>query len=344
MDFNPNGVGIDNGNYFGMPFTEQDAKLVLISVPWDVTSSYGSGSSFAPDAIIEASLQLDFYDIMAPDAWKKGIATAGIDYSIQDRSVRYRADAKKVIKLLESGGSLLIDDYISQYCLNRVNKSSMEINEEIYKQVKDLLEKGKLIGLVGGDHSTPYGAIKAIAEHKQQIGILQFDAHCDLRRAYEGFTHSHASIMYNILNDVKQVEKIVQVGIRDYCDDELDFANASGKVKMFDDFHLNENKYKGMTWDEQCNIITDNLPNNVYISFDIDGLSPDNCPTTGTPVPGGLTFNEATYLIKKVVDSGRTIVGFDLCEVIPNKKSQWDANVGARVLYKLCGQTIRSNE
>ena len=86
------------------------------------------------------------------------------------------------------------------------------------------------------------------------------------------------------------------------------------------------------------------LPERVYVSFDIDGLSPENCPHTGTPVAGGLSYNEAIYLLHAVTASGRTIIGFDLCEVVPEHAKQWDANVGARVLYKLCGQTLKSNK
>ncbi|MBQ8335468.1 MAG: arginase family protein, partial [Tidjanibacter sp.] len=86
------------------------------------------------------------------------------------------------------------------------------------------------------------------------------------------------------------------------------------------------------------------LPQKVYISFDIDGLAAENCPSTGTPVPGGLSFNQAVYLLDKVVRSGRKIVGFDLVEVAPaNKDDEWDANVGARMLYKLCGLILKSN-
>ena len=104
LQFDPDGVGVDNGNYFGFPFEEEDARLVLLSVPWDVTASYGGGAAFGPDAIIEASTQLDFYDPFAPGAWRRGIATAAIDYSVQDRSSRLRPDARKVIERLEEGG------------------------------------------------------------------------------------------------------------------------------------------------------------------------------------------------------------------------------------------------
>ena len=91
--------------------------------------------------------------------------------------------------------------------------------------------------------------------------------------------------------------------------------------------------------------IIESLPNWVYVSFDIDGLDPLLCPSTGTPVPGGLSFNEAAILLKRVVDSGVTIVGFDLNEVAPGPDGdEWDANVGARMLYKLCSWMLKSWE
>jgi agmatinase len=102
--------------------------------------------------------------------------------------------------------------------------------------------------------------------------------------------------------------------------------------------------FEGTTWAQQCQEIIAHLPEKVYISFDIDGLAADNCPATGTPVPGGLSFNQALYLLEKVVASGRKIVGFDLVEVAPaDKQDEWDANVGARMLYKLCGLILKSN-
>ena len=104
---------------------------------------------------------------------------------------------------------------------------------------------------------------------------------------------------------------------------------------MFDDWQLKDNTYSGMNWATQCEKIIATLPEAVYISFDIDGLTPEFCPHTGTPVPGGLDFNQAIYLIQTLVKAGKTIIGFDLCEVAPGESGEWDGNVGARLLYKL---------
>ena len=101
--FNPNGVGVDNGAYYGLPFTPEEAALVLVSAPWDVTVSYGAGTALAPDALIEASTQLDLYDASAPGAWLGGIATADIDYSLQEESRKLRADAERVLHGSETG-------------------------------------------------------------------------------------------------------------------------------------------------------------------------------------------------------------------------------------------------
>lgn len=110
------------------------------------------------------------------------------------------------------------------------------------------------------------------------------------------------------------------------------------RVTMFDGPGLSASKFAGESWHSLCERIVARLPQQVYVSFDIDGLAPQYCPHTGTPVPGGLTFDEAVYLLSRVAASGRRIVGFDLCEVAPapSGEDEWDANVGARMLYKLC--------
>jgi agmatinase len=346
--FDPDGVGIRNGNYFGMTRTPDEARLVLVSVPWDVTSSYGAGASAAPDAIIEESPQLDFFDPWAPGEWRKGIATLPIDYSIHERSERLREDARKIITTLEGGGDPA-DNFMLARKLEKINAASAELNTRVEAMCGEWLDRGKTVGLVGGDHSTPAGLIAAVARHEGAIGILHLDAHCDLREAYEGFEHSHASVMFNVLRDVPGVERLVQVGVRDFSEAEHKFAHNHPKITQFTGASIAEARFRGETWDGQCERIVAALPAKVYVSFDIDFLSPDLCPGTGTPVPGGASFDEAAWLLKKVVDSGRRIVGFDLCEVAPgtvpaapdSTSTPWDAIVGARILFKLCGQALR---
>lgn len=340
-DYDPDDVGVNNGNYFGMPFDVQQACLLLLSVPWDVTVSYGEGTSQAPDAIIGASTQLDMYDQAYPDAWRAGIATVGIDYSIQERSARLRDDARRVISRLE-GGAMMIDEYLLPRKIEKINNGCEELMEQIYQQSKQLLQEDKVVGIVGGDHSTPFGLIRAVGEKYGSLSLLQIDAHADLRQAYEGFVYSHASIMYNVLTRIEQIERLIQVGVRDFCRREYDFACSNPKVGMFYDRTLRNNAFAGMTWQQQCRQIVEALGQHVYVSFDIDGLSPENCPSTGTPVVGGLSFNQAAYLIETIVESGRRIVGFDVCEVSPSLKGEWDANVGARILYKLSCAAISS--
>jgi len=353
--FDPDGVGIHNGNYFGMPFGADGAALVLLSVPWDVTSSYGGGASLAPAAIIEASSQLDFHDPWAAGEWRRGIATLPVDGATLEHSVRLRADAREIIEAQERGLDPQADPALARK-LKDINAASAELNAAVEVAAAEWLAQGKVVGLVGGDHSTPQGLIAAVARREGQVGVLHLDAHCDLRAAYEGFECSHASVMYNALRDAEGIERLVQVGVRDFSEAEARYAAQHPKIVQFTGAELAAGRFRGETWDAQCERIVAALPQKVYVSFDIDFLSPDLCPGTGTPVPGGASFDEAAWLLKKVVDSGRRIVGFDLCEVAPSvppasvtanggvlsdAETSWDANVGARVLFKLCGQTLR---
>lgn len=338
-EFNPSGVGLKNGNFIGLPFTEKTARLVLLPVPWDVTVSYGEGTALGPEAIREASTQLDLFDSDVEEAWKMGIYMQPGDQAILKKRGELRQLAWSYINFLEKGGNVS-EDLSMRKALDEINSGCSEMNEWVFKQSKKLLDEEKLVGVVGGDHSVPLGFIKALTEKHEEFGVLQIDAHLDLRDSYEGFTFSHASIFNNVLKE-KAVSKLVQIGIRDFCEEEVEMVeNEEERISVFFDQELKENRFNGISWNVQCGEMVEKLPELVYISFDIDGLDPKLCPNTGTPVPGGLDFPEAVFLLKKVVESGRKIIGFDVCETGNN---EWDANVAARIIYKLCNLAGRSN-
>lgn len=331
MEFNPNGATPNNGNLIGLPYNEDNAKIVLLPIPWDVTVSYSDGTALGPEAIRDASYQLDLYDADVEDAWKIGLYFRPSDAQVLAKSETYRAKAIKYIEYLEEGNDVNNSAEMLQI-LAEINAACTELKAWVKQETTALLDAGKLVGLVGGDHSTPLGYLEALAERHNDFGILHIDAHFDLRDAYEGFTYSHASIFYNALK-LPQVSRLVSVGIRDYCEAEVGVvAHEAPRCSVFYDAALRRAQYDGESFKSVCERIIAELPQKVYISFDIDGLDPKLCPNTGTPVAGGLEYQEAVYLLKKVVDSGRTIIGFDLSEV---GNSEWDGNVGARMLYKM---------
>lgn len=339
--FDPNGLGLTESGIFGLPFEEEESELVILPVPWDVTTSYRDGTSNGPEAILWASRQVDLYYSGIKDAWKMGVAMSEIPLEWADLNKHYRKKANLVIEKLEKGAKE--EDSEVAGLIQEINEQCAELNEYVYSRSKAQLEAGKLVAVLGGDHSTPLGLIRALSETHEDFGVLQIDAHADLRPSYEGFDFSHASIMHNAM-ELEQVSKLVSVGLRDVCEQEMDsIFNSNDRIVGFFDEHLKSKLFNGENWNSICDAIVSELPKKVYISFDIDGLNPSLCPNTGTPVPGGLSFEQASFLIKKVVQSGREIIGFDLCEVAPSE-SEWDTNVGARMLYHLCNQTGLSNE
>lgn len=340
--FDPDSAGNPNNNIFGLPFTEADARLVILPVPWEVTVSYGSGTSRSSEHIFKASLQVDLFDPDVPDGWKEGFYMRESDKKILLKSDYLRKEAELYIDYI-SKGDLVEDNQFMCKTLKDVNEGSVFLNNWVYQQTKALLDAGKLVGLLGGDHSSPLGFYKAISEKWGDFGILQIDAHLDLREAYEGFVYSHASIMYNALKEIPQLKKLVQVGIRDYSGGEVDFvAENRDRISVYYDSDIRTRQYEGETFRQVVDEIVSQLPQKVFISFDIDGLDPKLCPNTGTPVQGGFETEQVFYLFKKVKESGRQIIGFDLNEVSIGETG-WDANVGARVLFKLCNLLVSSN-
>lgn len=326
-----------NDSLFGLPYTVKNAKVVALPVPWEVTVSYRSGTSKGPEAIRKASCQVDLYDEKIKDAWKTGIAMDEIPQEWVKQNKQLRLVAEKYISLYlkwQDGALNATQRKKMKSHKKEINRACEELKYWVYKKSCALLLKKKIVALVGGDHSTPLGLIQAVAGNCKSFGILHIDAHCDLRNAYEGFTNSHASIMFNALK-LKNMETLVQVGIRDYSEGEAKLIESSGnRIKLFSAQAMNERMYGGETWNAIAKSIVACLPETVYISFDIDGLNPALCPNTGTPVAGGLEYWQAIHLLEAVVESGRRIISFDLNEVAPGN-DEWDANVGARILYKM---------
>ncbi len=315
---------------------------MILPVPWEVTVSYAAGTARAPEHILNASLQVDLLDPDYRDVWKQGFYLRPSDKKVLMKSDYLRKEAELYINYIAQGEIVAENKFMCK-TLREINEGSLFLNNWVYEQTKELIAQGKLVGLLGGDHSTPLGFYKAIAEKYEDFGILHIDAHCDLRKNYEGFKYSHASVMYNAMEEIPQLKKLVQVGVRDFCDEEFDYMiNSNQRIITYFDKNIKERQYDGETWKVIADEIINHLPQNVFISFDIDGLDPKLCPHTGTPVQGGFETEQIFYLFKKVIQSGRKLVGFDLVEVGVSH-SEYDENVGARCLFKLCNLMVASN-
>jgi len=331
---------------FGIPFTEEQSRVVLVPVPWEVTTSFGEGASRGPQIVRQASEQIDLFDLETGKAYEAGYFMREFPEDLCAQNDHYKALAQELIEMRtqRSDNTTKMNELAAE-----VNAACDKMTAWVYDQCSSVLKGGKLLGLVGGDHSTPLGAIRAVSETVQgQFGILHIDAHADLRRAYQGFKQSHASIMYNVMTDAKKPAKLVQVGIRDFCEEEYEMINSRDDIKTFFDLELKRRQLNGETWAYICKDIIAELPEQVYISFDIDGLDPAFCPHTGTPVPGGLSIDQVFFLFNELNRAGKKIIAFDLNEVstggLTEDQVAWDGNVGARILYKLCGWLVKSNE
>ena len=343
QNFDPSQPGLADESIFGLPFTAEQSEIIIIPVPWEVTVSYGAGASEGPKAILEASFQVDLHHQEFPELWKLGMY---LDLNKQTEnwasdSEKYKLLAQPIIKALESG-EVIADNHELNFDLHSINLRCEQFNEEVKNQTLHWLNQGKKVVLLGGDHSTPLGYYQALATKHKDFGILHLDAHMDLRIAYEGFTYSHASVMYNALQ-IPEISKIVQVGIRDFCKQEVEVAQ-SNRVIVHTDMDMKVETFAGITWKQQCDKIIAELPQKVTVSFDIDGMYAWYCPNTGTPVPGGFSFEQAIYLLSKLANSDKEIIGFDLVEVAPGENDDWDGNVGARMLFHMCGMLAKNND
>jgi agmatinase len=344
-NFNSGTNGLFHKGLFGLPFDVSESELVVIPVPWDVTTSYRDGSLEAPEAILEASWQIDLFNKDFENIWQLGMALDKVPTKWKESSHELKKIRKKILrKAFKSQNAAFNTELFNDY--KNINYLSRLLNEWVEQRAEHHLELGKIVGVLGGDHSTPLGLMIALSKIHDSYSVLQIDAHADLREKYEGFDFSHASIMFNALK-ISQIEKLVQVGVRDYCEEENNRIKENPeRIRTFTDSQLKQDLFSGMSWKTLVDEIISTLGDKVYISFDIDGLDPFLCPNTGTPVPGGLGFDQVSFLLSELQKSNKQIIGFDLCEVSPGlaKNDDWDANVGMRILYQLCCRSLLSTK
>lgn len=275
------------GSFGGLPKEFSDPKkseIVIIPVPFDKTTTYGKGTDKGPEALIEASRNLELYDIETDsEVFLRGIYT---DAPIQ-------ANTSKVML------------------------------EKTYQQTKHWIEQDKFVVAIGGEHAISYAPIRAHADHYGPITVLQFDAHADLHPAYEENPLSHASVMARV-QELSNVSKIISVGIRSMSSEEL--PNLDKKHTFF--AHQLDEKGVWMTK------VLKAIEGPVYITFDLDAFDSSLMPSTGTPEPGGLTWNTAMALLKKVAEKNH-IIGCDIVELCPQQGFHAPDYLAAKLLYKL---------
>jgi len=296
------------------------ARVRVLPVGFDATASYGKGTAKAPERVLRASQQVDLFDPVFGDAWRAGIALEPADGRLAGWNRDASGAAARAVALWERGAPVAdrLDD------IGIVDRVTSALAKHLREGVGALLDGGHIPGVLGGDHSVALGGLQAALDRTPGLGVLQIDAHADLRPSYQGFRHSHASILHNVLAHDPAPTCVVQVGLRDLSAEEWAFATAHPAL------HPNlARDLEGVAWIDRA---LAPLPQDLWITFDIDGLDPTLCPATGTPVPGGLDWRQAMTLLEVVARRGHRVVGFDLTEV---GNAEWDANVGARLLLKL---------
>ena len=328
-----------NLTLFNRNHSYEQSQLALLAVPWSATASFGDGADQGPEIIAEASSQMDFFTKETGDIRDQGICFLQAPDFLRNLSQETRKKALPVIALGEEAPG-----NFPKTLMDQINTASAQMVKWVYEETKKIHQAGKSFGLVGGDHSTSEGAIRYFSSaYKGDFGLLHIDAHADLRKSYQGFLHSHASVMHNVIHQAYPPSVLVQVGLRDYSEQEYQRIQTGAKgvkIKAFFDSDIKAGLFEGQTWRSFVDAILRPLPEKVYISLDVDGLKPHLFPHTGTPVPGGLSFEQTDYLLSTLSESRRKVIGFDLVETAKPKGATTnntpDAQAGARLLYKLC--------
>ena len=272
------------------------ARVVVVPVPFDGTTCYRPGTREGPQAIIDASRNLELYDAeLRRSPYRVGIHTL------------------RGVEIVQGDAAAMV--------------------ERVDQVTARLLEVGKWVLTLGGDHLVAIGAIRAHARRHPNLSVLQFDAHADLRDAYEGAHYSAATVMRRTL---EVCPSIAQVGIRSLSEPEAALV-AERQIPHFLAADIHAQVAAGQRqWIEQ---VLARLHDEVYVTFDVDCLDPSLVPGTGTPEPGGLGWYDAMALLTAVA-AERRIVGADVVELSPLLDDHVSPVVAAKLAYKLIGLAV----
>lgn len=269
----------------------EQAFFHILPVPHEETVSYGGGTGLGPAKILEASWQLEEWDGKSKPS-ELGVYTA------------------PPVDVTGSGAGVM---------------------GKIAKATQQLVEQGGFPIVLGGEHSVTYGVIKGLLDAGvDDIGVVQIDAHADLREAYEGNPHSHASVMKRV---VDLGIPLYQLGVRAYCEEEMAVRNRHGVFHQDADQLVPQNI--------QSIQLPHNFPKHIFFTLDIDGMDPSVFPSTGTPVPGGLGWYQTLALFESVVKQ-RQVIGFDIMEFAPIEGFHAYEFSASLLIYKMMGIIQRS--
>ncbi len=328
-----------HAGFFGQTSSLPQAQLQGLLVPWEPTVSYGSGTSLAPLKILKASHQLDtfheHYGSLNEDAFKITDFT-DLVHDLQKRTLPL---ARGVVQALEQGAALA--DLGIQSKLKVIRKQSEMLIQYIQNWTEEVLNADQIPFLIGGDHSCPLGLWNAVFKKHPHAGLLHIDAHLDMRESYEGFKFSHASVMYNFKKEFPESQSL-HLFMRDFSEEEVQ-RSQNLNLNIFTDRQI-QNKKAKMSWRDICREWLEMLPPKIHITLDIDGMDPQLAPGTGTPVPGGMKFQELKILLEEIVATKHQIVSFDLVEVSGRHQGDFDFNVGARALFELLMSCMASHK
>ncbi len=295
-------------NFLALPKNSSNyetSRIAVLPVPYEYTVSYGGGTKDGPEAILNASHHVEFYDeeLDRELCFDAGIATV--------RALSFGSKKKKVDK---------------------------EAVSYIEKKVEELINDDKFVAVLGGEHTISLAPIAAFHKKYPDLSVLQFDAHSDLRDEYEGNKYSHASVMARV-GEFLDPSRIVQVGIRAQTKDEAIYSKEHN-VSTFYAFEIRQGKYTKVLkhWQDQ---VFDKLSDTVYITFDVDYFDPSVMPATGTPEPNGLYWDETVSLLQRI-GKKKNIVGFDIVELAPVKGLHHPEMTAARLAYKIMNYAFQN--